>query len=106
MLRLAKVYTLARTLACPIAVYHVAVGQGLRPCPLSPACLRQVSKIHTRTVHLCLVYHRKELLLLLLDTLLMDFMRVDLDTQHRGHDLAKAFKIPGMASSPKDSDMM
>ena len=29
----AKVYTLARTLACPIAVYHVAVGQGLHPSP-------------------------------------------------------------------------
>ena len=27
----AKVYTLARTLACPSAVYNVAVGQGLRP---------------------------------------------------------------------------
>ena len=55
----AKVYTLARTLACPIAVYNVAVGQGLRPCPLSPACLRQVRKIHIRTIHFRLVYHRK-----------------------------------------------
>ena len=106
MLRLAKVCTIARTLACLMAVYRVAVGQGLRPCPLSPACLRQVRKIHTRTVHFRLVYHRKELLLLLLDTLLMDFMRVDLDIQHRGHDLAKALQDPGMASSPKDSDMM
>ena len=79
----AKVYTLARTLACPNALYNAVVVQGLRLCPLSPACLRQVRKIHIRTVHFRLVYHRKELLLLLLDTLLMDFMRVDLDIQQR-----------------------